>query len=199
MNEQEFPLQNPSASQNQDEPSRSIFWETVQTVIIAFVIAQIVVHFIAQPHHVQGASMEPSFHNGNYILTDKLTYLLRDPKRGEIVVFQPPSTNQVEYIKRVVGLPGETVIIEDGIVKVNGHPLEESYLQRGEPSLVYSETTRGSSKAVLGPHQYFLMGDNRDNSYDSRHFGPVQETRIEGRAILRYWPIGSLDIFLNRN
>jgi len=157
-------------------------WEITKIVIIALVIVVPIRYFIFQPFFVKGQSMEPNFENGDYLIVDELSYRFRDPQRGEVIVFKYPQNFSQRYIKRIIGLPGETVEIEDGKVIIGDFVLNESnYL----PS--YLETP-GEVKITLAENEYFVLGDNRSVSADSRRFGPLSRENIIGRVIFRAWP-----------
>lgn len=168
----------------------SFIWEITKIVVIALAIVIPVRYFLFQPFFVKGQSMEPNFENGDYLIIDEISYRLREPKRGEVVVFKYPQSPSQRFIKRIIGLPGETVEIKDGKIKIfkNGQLQilnEEDYVS----SLIH---TSGDIQAVLGPNEYFVLGDNRDFSFDSRRFGPLPEEYIIGRVLLRAWPFVSL-------
>ena len=174
------------------------FLDSVQALVLALSVFVLLYLFVAQPNQVHGHSMEPNFHDKEFLLTEKVTYKRRDPHRGEVVVFKaPPSEpcaeNQCEYIKRIVGLPGEIIKINDGQVYVNGNLLDESYL----PSDIY--TTAGSylregRPLIVPQEEYLLLGDNRPHSRDGREFGTTPEEDIVGRAFFRYWPSDDLGV-----
>lgn len=148
--------------------------------------------FGAQPHEVSGSSMVPNFIDSEYLLTDKLSYRLHAPKRGDVIVFASPQGRQ-DFIKRIIGLPGDTVWVEGGQVFANGKPLEESYLPpdlRTEPAVYMTQGER----ITLGPDEYLVFGDNRSHSLDSRSFGPIKEGDIVGRAWFVYWPPGKAGV-----
>jgi signal peptidase I len=129
-------------------------------------------------YRFEGSSMEPSLHNGNYVIADKLAYVGAEPQRGDIVVFAREG-RPGDYLKRVIGLPGETIEIANGVVYIDGQPLDEPYIVPAS----------GNYPAFrLGDDEYFMIGDNRGNSQDSRSFGPVSLDDIEGRAWIVYWP-----------
>lgn len=166
---------------------RKILWsflEIFETVIIAVAAVFLIRTFIAQPFLVSGSSMEPTFYNGNYLLVDELTYQFREPERGEVIVFRYPNEPSSYFIKRIIGLPGEKVVIENNVVKITAGDeikvLNEPYVL-GKVSTSHFEKT-------LGPHEYFVMGDNRNFSFDSRSWGPLQEANIIGITRLRLWP-----------
>ncbi len=165
-------------------------WEVLETLIVAFVSILLIYEFVAQPFKVEGVSMQPNFQNGDYLLVDELTYRFQNPERGQVIVFHNPQDVKEYYIKRIIGLPGDTVTIENNQVYVNGKLLHESYLPPGLP-------TPGNETVVLkkNPAQYFVMGDNRILSYDSRYWGPVDRNLIVGVVRLRFWPLGELKFF----
>jgi len=153
--------------------------------------------FLAQPHQIHGESMEPSFQDKEFILTEKVTYNFRQPKRGEVVVFQYPKAHEYDYIKRVIGLPGETVMLENGHVKIfnSKHPqgfvLREQYLAPGTKTLGGAVIKTGQ-KFHIPQDSYVVMGDNRERSSDSRDWGAVKDQELIGKAWLRYWPPSAL-------
>ncbi|MEK7464397.1 MAG: signal peptidase I [Patescibacteria group bacterium] len=167
------------------------FFEIIETFAIAIVAVFLVRSFVAQPFLVSGASMEPNFHNGNYLLIDELTYRFREPERGEIVVFRYPGDHRSFYIKRIIGLPKERVLIDNGEVSVfdkgKGIVLNEPY------TLV--KKTASHTDMVLDSDQYFVMGDNRNFSFDSRSWGPVSSEELIGLVRLRLWPINKVMAF----
>jgi signal peptidase I len=167
------------------------FKEIFQTVILALLIVLPIRLFIFQPFIVKGQSMEPNFEDGDYLIIDEITYRLRPPKRGEVVVFKNPMNERQRFIKRIIGLPGETVMVENGKI----------YISNGEKKLL-NETnylpvsfTLGEIEITLGKDEYFVLGDNRQFSLDSRRFGPIKKKEIVGRVLLRLWPIYSFAKF----
>lgn len=166
-------------------------WEFVKIIIIAAIIVLPVRYFLFQPFIVQGDSMVPNFHSSDYLIVDEISYRFRQPARGEVVVLKYPLDTHERFIKRVIGLPGETVDIAGGRVSItkNGITtvLKESYL----PS---SLVTDGAVHTALGANDYFVMGDNRSFSYDSRRWGALPAKDIIGRAALRLFPIPRLGI-----
>ncbi len=168
-------------------------WEVAKIIIIALVIVVPIRYFLFQPFLVKGASMEPNFQNGNYLIVDEITYKFRQPERGEVIVFRYPQDLSQRYIKRIIGLPGETVEIKDGKVEISKNfetkVLDESiYL----PSNL---TTPGNIKITLDDNDYFVLGDNRPASSDSRSWGTLPKQDIIGRVFLRALPFASLTIF----
>jgi signal peptidase I len=167
----------------------SFSFEILKIVIIALLIVIPVRIFLFQPFVVRGESMEPNFSDGDYLIIDEITYRLNSPKRGEVVVFDSPVAPFAKYIKRVIGLPGETIEIENGLISIyDGAGLiildEEEYL----PNYII---TSGDMEISLQEGEYFVLGDNRSASFDSRKFGPLREENIIGRVYLRAWPFNS--------
>lgn len=160
--------------------------EIAQIAIFALAIILPVRYFLIQPFIVKGASMEPNFYDSEYLIVDELTYRFRDPERGEIVVFRPPNHEDQYYIKRVIGLPGETVEVRNGKVTIfndeypNGVTLDETYID---------EITQGKERVTMSDDEYFLLGDNRDASLDSRYFGAVTRGNLIGRVWVRGLPV----------
>ncbi len=165
------------------------FLELVKVAILAGITIGLVRYFLFKPFYVKGQSMEPTFEERDYLIIDEITYRFRSPQRGEVVVFRAPSGNGDYYLKRVIGLPGERIKIDDNKVVVynaenpQGLVVQEYYL---------NEDTLGSLVQTLGSDEYFVMGDNRSASYDSRRFGPVSEKEIVGRAWFRGYPFSRL-------
>lgn len=171
--------------------------EIIKVVAIALAIILPVRTFLIQPFYVKGQSMEPNFYNYEYLIVDELSYRLREPARGEVVVLRDPRVNHRKqfFIKRVIGLPGEQVAIENGKVKIlnaenpQGLVLEESYIP---PETM---TTSNGEPVALKSGEYFVLGDNREHSYDSRYVGAFQKNEIVGRVWLRAWPPSRAEIF----
>jgi signal peptidase I len=166
-----------------------IIWEFVEAVVFALMIFFVCYLLLFQPNQVKGHSMEPTFHDGEYILTDKISYKLGMPKRGDIVVFRSPKNAEQDFIKRIIAIPGERVRIAAGKVYVNNEVLNESaYLE----STVFTgpESFLSENREIIVPSgKYFVMGDNRMGSSDSRDFGPVLPSEFIGKVFFRYWPI----------
>lgn len=164
------------------------FLDFLETIVVSLAIFAVVYIFLFQPHQVDGRSMEPNFHNGEYILTDKLSYRLHPPKRGDVVVFHSPQDERSDFIKRIIGVPGDTILLRGGHVYLNGTKLEEKYVN--DPGQVLpGRYIREGDTISVAPGQYIVMGDNRLHSSDSREWGPVTFGGIVGRAFFRYWPI----------
>ena len=160
-------------------------WEILKIVIISLAIIVPIRYFLIQPFFVKGASMEPNFLDGDYLIVDEISYRFETPRRGEVIIFRYPLEPSQFFIKRVVGLPGENVEVKDGKVYINGSELNETkYLQNIE--------TVGNVEVKLDKDEYFVLGDNRDASSDSRKWGEVDKKLIIGRAWLRAWPVNRL-------
>lgn len=162
--------------------------DILQIVIFAVSIFLFIYLLVLQPHRIKGSSMEPNFHDKQYLLTDKVSYRFGDPKRGDVVVFKAPPDDKDEFIKRVIGLPGEQVMVRQGKIYVNGKELKEEYLIPGQFTPPGTSVTEGRSFTVPA-NQYFLVGDNRDHSFDSRNFGFIDRSKLNGKAWVIYWPI----------
>ncbi|MCW1949538.1 MAG: signal peptidase I [Candidatus Shapirobacteria bacterium] len=174
------------------------FLEFIQSIVLALSVFVLFYLFVAQPNEVKGSSMFPTFKNGEYLLTEKISYQFNNPQRGDVVIFKaPPSEpcaeDECEYIKRVIGLPGDRVMVKEGDVFVNGEMIDQSFL----PEKVYTSEgeymAEGEEKEVP-EGEYLCFGDNRPNSRDGREFGPINRDLIIGKAFLRYWPIGSIGL-----
>lgn len=166
-----------------------VFWEFIEAIVFALAIFLVVYLFLFQPNQVKGHSMDPTFHDGEYILTDKISFRMGLPKRGDVVVFKSPKNADIDYIKRIIGLPAERVKISGGRVFVNGSILSESeYL---DPSIYTGpESFLAENREIVVPQgQYFVMGDNRPHSSDSRDFGTVAPSEFIGKVFFRYWPM----------
>lgn len=185
------------AEAEQPSGSERIFhalWEVVKTVAFIILAAVIIRAFLVQPFFVQGQSMETNFHNGNYLLVNQLSYKFGQPQRGDVVVFKAPPEPSENYIKRIVGLPGETVELKNGQVVVynaehrGGVVLDEDGY---EPDGVETQPESNETRWELGSNQYFVLGDNRDpgKSSDSRAWGPLDKNLLVGKAWLRVYPL----------
>lgn len=164
--------------------------DILEVIVLAVGIFLIVYLLILRPHRIKGQSMHPNFPDGEYLLTQKITYYRENPKRGDVIVFKPPISED-EFIKRVIAVPGETVSVKEGKVYVNGQLLKEDYIN------VY--TSGGSFLAdgdeyIVPEGEYFVMGDNRPHSSDSRAWGPIKKKDITGKAWLVYWPLSSAGV-----
>ncbi len=157
---------------------RTLLREIVDTALLVVAIYTLV-NLLTARFIVEGASMSPNFETGQFIIVSRLPYLLNGPQRGDVVVFDSPDDPERDFIKRVIGLPGETIEVRAGLVYVNGVPLDEPYIE---------SPPRYSGTWTLGPDEYFVLGDNRNNSRDSHAFGTLSRDKIIGQAWLIYWP-----------
>lgn len=164
-------------------PARRILSETIQTIGLALLLF-LLINFLSARIRVDGNSMEPTFHDGDYVIVNKLAYRMGEIERGDVVVFPFPLNREEDFIKRVIGLPGDRVSILDGTVYLNGAPIVEEYL---------SEQPQGDMAEIIVPQGYvFVLGDNRNDSSDSRVWGPLNIEDILGRAVFRYWPFADI-------
>lgn len=159
-----------------------------EVIVFAIGIFFFVYLLVMRPHKIDGQSMMPNFPDSEYLLTEKVTYYFHAPKRGDVVVFTPPVTNLDEYIKRVIAVPGETIMVKEGRVYVNDKLLKEPYLSDNVYTHVGSFLGEGQEYTVP-ENKYFVMGDNRSNSSDSRYWGAIDKKSISGRAWVIYWPL----------
>jgi signal peptidase I len=173
--------------------ARSTFIETFQTVVISFVVYILIHLFIAQPNKVDGNSMFPTMHTGERILTSKVTYRLNMPHRGEIIIFTPPDEKKGDYVKRIIGMPGETIMLSKGDVYINGQRLNESYLPEGTRT-AEKKFLREGIPFQIPADNFIVLGDNRNFSSDSREWGPVVKSEIIGKAWLQYWPLNEISL-----
>jgi len=167
----------------------SLTWEITKIVIIALVIVVPIRYFIFQPFFVRGQSMEPNFENGDYLIIDEISYRFSDPQRGEVIVFDFPNNPSQRYIKRIIGLPGETIEIKDGNVSIFN---KEGSQVLDESSYLLDVNTKGNLKVALDENEYFVLGDNRFSSSDSRRWGPVKKEDIIGKVFMKAWPFAVL-------
>jgi signal peptidase I len=168
-------------------------FELVETVVLTVVIFLVIQTLVAQPYKVEQHSMETTLLPDQYVLVDKITPRFNDYGRGDVIVFEPPAAYRGDgtpFIKRIIGLPGDRVDIHDGAVYIDDVRLDEPYVRAQEPT----EANGPSSSWVIGTGDLFVLGDNRENSSDSRVFGPIRRDSVVGRAWLRYWPLGSFGI-----
>jgi signal peptidase I len=161
-------------------------WEIVKIAVIAAVIVVPIRYFLFQPFFVRGQSMNPNFENGDYLIIDEISYRFNNPQRGDVIVFKYPQDISQRFIKRVIGLPGETVEIKDG--KITIHKDDLSQVLDESEYLFPDLSTSGNITVSLAEKEYFVLGDNRFYSFDSRRFGILPEENIIGRVIFRAWP-----------
>jgi signal peptidase I len=164
------------------------FWELIKVFLLACAIIIPIRYFLVQPFFVRGASMEPNFSDGEYLVIDELSYYLREPRRGEVVVFRYPNNPSQFFIKRLIGLPGETVRVEDGQITLVNEVYPTGVVLDESRYLPDSMRTGGRVAATLGADEYFVLGDNRAASSDSRAWGVLPGEDIVGRAWVRAFP-----------
>lgn len=174
------------------EKSENFFTELLKFALIAIVIVIPIRLFVAKPFIVSGASMYPTFNTGQYLIVDELSYRLGTPTRGDVVIFRYPRDPSQYFIKRIIGLPNETVHIKDGVVSVTTAPGQTITLNE---SYVVNQGNGADMDKSLAADQYFVMGDNRPESSDSRIWGILPKENIVGRALLRLLPIDTAQIF----
>lgn len=185
-------IENPGGHFSINKAEGGFFLEILKFTVVAILIVAPIRFFIAQPFIVKGESMDPTFADGQYLIVDELTYRTHAPERGDVVVFKYPKDPSKYFIKRIVGLPDETVKINEGKVFISGgkYPdgllLDESYIK----NVSYETFTE-----KLGADEYFAMGDNRTNSLDSRIWGPLPKDNIVGRVLVRLFPIPDAGMF----
>lgn len=168
----------------------SFVLDVVKIVVIALAVVIPIRYFLFQPFFVKGQSMEPNFENGDYLIVDELSYRLREPQRGEVIVFKYPGNLSQRYIKRIIGLPGETVEIKEGKIVVSSQGTK--YVLDESRYLPPDFKTLGENFFTLGQNEYFVLGDNRFFSSDSRRWGPLPQEDIIGRVFLRILPFAAL-------
>ena len=172
--------------------------EFVQSIVLALSVFVLMYLFIAQPNEVKGNSMVPNFINGEFLLTDKLTYQFSAPQRGDVIVFKAPpsepcSENECEYIKRIIGIPGDTIKVENSLVYLNGKLLDQSFLPADyvtDPG----EFCKEGEEITVPEGMYLPFGDNRSHSRDGREFGPIKKDSIIGKVLLKYWPVSAIGL-----
>ena len=161
-------------------------FDFLQGIVAIAAVFVMIYLFIMSPQQVSGHSMEPNFHDGDYILTNKIIYKFQSPKRGDIVILKSPENPDIDFIKRIIGLPGETLELKDQHYYINGQKLIEPYKYN---TPVYGGAFLHENEPIqIPPGEYFVSGDNRPGSSDSREFGLIAGTAFIGQAFLRYWP-----------
>jgi signal peptidase I len=176
-----------------DERNDSGIFST-KGILLVVVIFAIIRFYIAEPFLVFGKSMEPNFKGGDYLIVDEISYKFKDPQRGDVIVLTPPMVEQQKdhFIKRIVGLPGETIIVAGSKVTIKNSQYPDGIVL-DEPYVAYQSTKEAIYE--LGPDQYFVMGDNRAVSDDSRHWGPLKRSEITGKPLLRLFPLENISLF----
>lgn len=171
--------------------------EFIQSVVVVGAIFAILYLFVAQFHKVSGVSMDPTYHSGDFLITEKVNYRLRNPQRGEVIILKNPRDESQDFIKRIIALPGDTISIYRNNVIVNGQIITEGYLPAGIITRSGAFIKEGITLKA-GKNQYFVFGDNRPRSSDSRDWGPITKEEIIGRAFFRYWPPNVIGSLLNK-
>jgi signal peptidase I len=169
-------------------PGRGALTQVVQVVVLALVL-YLTLTFVVQAVHVLGSSMNPTVRDQNYLLAARLPYRFHGPDRGDIVILRDPEDPSVDFIKRVIGLPGERILIHSAEVYINDHQLAEPYLQRSQPWVRQADWPISGEPLGLASDEYFVMGDNRNSSDDSRGFGPIRASAIQAHAWVRLLPL----------
>ena len=162
-------------------------FDVAKTVIIVLIISFATRYYIFQPFVVEGHSMDPNFYDQEYLLVNKLTYRIGEPKRGDVVVFQAPNNPQYDYIKRIIGLPGEKVAITNSTIYINGEKIDESYLDDSVKTYIKNDPSM-NLEVTLADDEYFVLGDNREHSSDSREWGILPYKNIVGKAWFSVYP-----------
>ena len=168
------------------------FREAIELLILALVIVLPIRLFIVNPFIVSGSSMIPTFHNGEYLIIDQISYRFNSPERGDVIIFHYPKDETKYFIKRIIGLPGEKIELKDGIVSIK-RTSDENFTQLTEDYIKNKSFDNGSYS--LGDEEYFVMGDNRISSSDSRVWGVLNKKLIVGRALLRLFPVTEVSVF----
>ncbi|MDD2483116.1 MAG: signal peptidase I [Candidatus Shapirobacteria bacterium] len=170
----------------------------IQSIVLALAVFVLLYLFVAQPNEVKGSSMVPNFVDKEFLLTEKLSYQFGTPKRGDVVIFKAPASEpcaaeECEYIKRIIGLPGDKVMVKGGQVYLNGQLLNQTFLPQGVISDPGQYAQEGLEQTVP-EGQYLCFGDNRQHSRDGREFGPIKKDLIVGKAFFKYWPLTSIGL-----
>lgn len=168
--------------------------EFIKVAVLAGITIALVRYYLFKPFYVKGASMEPNFYDHEYLIIDELSYRFHQPQRGDVVVFKYPNNLKEYFLKRIIGLPGERVKITEGKVTIYNETYPEGIMIK-EQYLDSDIITEGDRTYVLKDNQYFVMGDNRPNSFDSRRFGPIDANLIVGRAWFRGFPFNRITLF----
>lgn len=197
MYEQEQVIQKKSSSRSTLSKVFRGLYDMFETLVISGAFVIFVYLFIASPHEVIGRSMEDNFYDGQYLLADKISYSLGDPKRGDVVIFRHSDTT--DYIKRVIGLPGDTVMVRDGSLFINGQRLDETEYIGTDVYTDPGAFLQEGERFTVPSGKYFVCGDNRQHSSDSRTFGPIERSAIKGRALIIYWPFRYFDLVDRQN
>lgn len=186
-------MEQPQTAAIKERPSkRKQFFDLLRFIVVVLAIIIPLRLLIAQPFIVSGDSMSPTLDSKNYLIVDQVSYRFHDPKRGDVIVFTPPHDPNKFYIKRIIGLPGETVTLDGTSIHIVNNEQPEGFTIDEEPYISYPVST--SQEVTLDSDEFFVMGDNRPNSSDSRFWGPLNEADVVGRAWLRLLPIKDIGL-----
>ena len=183
-------------SQSQKEGLFLFVWEIIKIALLALVIILPLRYFVAQPFFVKGSSMEPSFQDGDYLIIDEISYRFTEPERGEAVVFRFPEDPNQFFIKRLIALPGETIEIKNNRVTIFNESSPAGFVLDESGYLAPSQATEGNLKVKLSENEYFVLGDNRLHSSDSRRWGILERPFIIGKTFIRAWPFNKVEYFI---
>ncbi len=171
-------------------------FELIKITVISLAIIMPIRYFLIQPFYVKGASMEPNFYDREYLIIDEITYRFNKPKRGDIIVFRYPRNPQEYFIKRIIGLPGEKIQIKDGHIIIYNNDCPEGMILKEDYLPATTKTYSLNDDIIsLDNNEYYVLGDNRNSSKDSRSFGPVNSSFIVGRVLFRGWPFDRINVF----
>ena len=185
----------PGAPASSSPRQKSFFRDTLEIVFLALAL-YLVIQYAVQTVHVLGSSMYATLYNNDLLVASKISYKLHPPQRGDIIIFKPPDPDVRDFIKRVIAVPGDRLRIDHGTVYINGEILEEPYLPE---KWTYNNSWPATGQDyVLPPDHYFVMGDNRNHSSDSRVFGPIDASSILGKAEVRIWPLNEFGLLNTR-
>lgn len=172
--------------------------EMIKVALISLAIILPVRYFLIKPFYVNGASMEPNYYDHEYLIIDEISYRFNAPMRGDVVVFRYPGDPKQYFIKRVIGLPGEQIVLKDNKITIYNSTHQDG-IKVDEPYLASDEVTAGELDKTLGVDEYFVFGDNRHASLDSRRFGPIHKSAIVGRTWLRGWPLDRVGVLIHHD
>ncbi|MDF1498022.1 MAG: signal peptidase I [Patescibacteria group bacterium] len=174
---------------------KSFSFETIKIVVISLVVIIGIRAFVMQPFFVSGKSMEPNFFDGDYLIVDEISYRLGEPERGDVIIFHYPYDVREYYIKRVIGLPGEKIKIKDNTIIIYNNENPEGFIIKEGVYLPSDVLTMGDYEKELKNNQYYVLGDNRTASADSRRWGVLEKHYIVGKAWIRAWPVSNFAVF----
>lgn len=175
----------------------AFFIDTIQSILIAAAIFLVIYMFLVRPFQVNGESMYPNFKDKQYVLTNLITLRFNKPKLGDVIVFKAPPDPEKDFIKRVIGVAGDTVMIKDGDVYLNGVKLDQSSFLKDDVKTYGGAFLRDGDTITVPQDEYFVMGDNRPYSSDSREWGFVKTNEIIGESMLVYWPVNEMEVIHN--